>query len=178
MSARTIEAIGTHKLQQVFLSVEDHIAVMTLHNPPVNAASGTVQEEILLLCDYINHEDDIWVCVMHSDLKTFCVGVDIKRFHQSILDQRPGGLLRRCAGPVRPAGSPDLCGSRPLPGRRAVLSRRGGYLHRREGYGFRRSRGQAQRSGRLRPPGTDDSASDSTGYVLLRHLHHRRGPPR
>ena len=85
MGKRVIEEIGAHKLEQVFLSVEDHIAVMTLHNPPVNAASGTVQEEILLLCDYINHDDDIWVCVMHSDLKTFCVGVDIKRFYQSIL---------------------------------------------------------------------------------------------
>ena len=87
MGKRVIEEIGAHKLEQVFLSVEDHIAVMTLHNPPVNAASGTVQEEILLLCDYINHDDDIWVCVMHSDLKTFCVGVDIKRFYQSILDK-------------------------------------------------------------------------------------------
>ena len=84
MGKRVIEEIGAHKLEQVFLSVEDHIAVMTLHNPPVNAASGTVQEEILLLCDYINHDDDIWVCVMHSD---FCVGVDIKRFYQSILDK-------------------------------------------------------------------------------------------
>lgn len=87
MSVRKIEEIGGHKLQQVFLSVEDHIAYMTLHNPPVNAASGTVQEEILKICDYIDHNDDIWVCIMHSDLKTFCVGVDIKRFYQSIVDK-------------------------------------------------------------------------------------------
>ena len=87
MSAKNIETVNGHKLEKVFLSVEDHIAVMTLHNPPVNAADGVVQEEILLLCDYINHEDDIWVCVMHSDIKTFCVGVDIKRFYQSILDK-------------------------------------------------------------------------------------------
>ena len=87
MSAKKIEAVNGHTLQKVFLSVEDHIAVMTLHNPPVNAADGVVQEEILLLCDYINHEDDIWVCIMHSDIKTFCVGVDIKRFYQSILDK-------------------------------------------------------------------------------------------
>ena len=73
MSEKKIEAVNGHTLQKVFLSVEDHIAVMTLHNPPVNAADGVVQEEILLLCDYINHEDDIWVCIMHSDIKTFCV---------------------------------------------------------------------------------------------------------
>ncbi len=82
-----IKKIGDYELKQVFLSIEDHIAIMTLHNPPVNAASGTVQEEIIMLCDYINHNDDIWVCVMHSDIKTFCVGVDIKRFYQSILDK-------------------------------------------------------------------------------------------
>ena len=34
MGKRVIEEIGAHKLEQVFLSVEDHIAVMTLHNPP------------------------------------------------------------------------------------------------------------------------------------------------
>ena len=59
MGKRIIEKIGEHTLEQVFLSVEDHIGIMTLHNPPVNAASGTVQEEILMICDYINHDDDI-----------------------------------------------------------------------------------------------------------------------
>ena len=87
MGKRIIEKIGEHTLEQVFLSVEDHIGIMTLHNPPVNAASGTVQEEILMICDYINHDDDIWVCIMHSDIKTFCVGVDIKRFKKSIDDK-------------------------------------------------------------------------------------------
>ena len=87
MATRTVEMVGEHKLEQVFLTVEDHIGILTLHNPPVNAASGTVQEEIIMLCDYINHDDDIWVCIMHSDLKTFCVGVDIKRFKKSIDDK-------------------------------------------------------------------------------------------
>ena len=87
MSKRAIEKINGHALEQVFLSVEDHIAFITLHNPPVNAISGTVQKELLLICQYVNHDDDIWVCIMHSDLKTFCVGVDINRFYQSILDK-------------------------------------------------------------------------------------------
>lgn len=87
MSERKIQEIQGHKLTQVFLRVEDHIGYITLHNPPVNAASGAVQEDILAICDYINHDDDIWVCIMHSDIKTFCVGVDIHRFYQSILDR-------------------------------------------------------------------------------------------
>lgn len=87
MAERKIQEIQGHKLTQVFLRVEDHIGYITLHNPPVNAASGPVQEDILAICDYINHDDDIWVCIMHSDIKTFCVGVDINRFYQSILDK-------------------------------------------------------------------------------------------
>lgn len=42
MAKIQIEKIGDHQLQQVLLSKEDHIAFITLHNPPVNAASGTV----------------------------------------------------------------------------------------------------------------------------------------
>ena len=87
MSSVEITKIGDYILQQIRLAIEDHIAIMTLHNPPVNAVSGVMQEEILRLCEYINQSDDIWVCILHSDLKTFCVGVDIKRFYQSILDK-------------------------------------------------------------------------------------------
>lgn len=87
MAVRKIESVKDHHLEQVLFKVEDHIGIMTLHNPPVNAASGTVQQEILLLCDYINHDDDIWVCILHSDIKTFCVGVDINRFRQSVIDK-------------------------------------------------------------------------------------------
>lgn len=87
MAKREIKQVANHLLQQVFLTVEDHIAVMTLHNPPVNAVSGIMQEEILLLCDYIDHDDNIWVCVLHSDIKTFCVGVDINRFYKSIQER-------------------------------------------------------------------------------------------
>lgn len=87
MAKREIKQVADHLLQQVFLTVEDHIAVMTLHNPPVNAVSGIMQEEILLLCDYIDHDDNIWVCVLHSDIKTFCVGVDINRFYKSIQER-------------------------------------------------------------------------------------------
>ena len=47
MAKREIKQVANHLLQQVFLTVEDHIAVMTLHNPPVNAVSGIMQEEIL-----------------------------------------------------------------------------------------------------------------------------------
>lgn len=87
MENQVIEFIDGHRLETIRFTIDEHIAIMTLHNPPVNAANGMVQKEILLLCDYINHNNDIWVCIMNSDLKTFCVGVDINRFYQSILDR-------------------------------------------------------------------------------------------
>lgn len=87
MMEKEIKAIGGKTLKQVFLTVQDHIAVVTLNNPPVNAISRVMQEEILKICDYINHDDEIWVCVLHSILKTFSVGVDVKLFYQSILDK-------------------------------------------------------------------------------------------
>lgn len=87
MAARKIEEISGKKLEKVFLEIQDHIGIITLHNPPVNAASAQVQQEILAICDYINHEEDIWVCIMHSDIKTFCVGVDIRLFKQSVVDK-------------------------------------------------------------------------------------------
>lgn len=182
MSEKKIEAVNGHTLQKVFLSVEDHIAVMTLHNPPVNAADGVVQEEILLLCDYINHEDDIWVCIMHSDIKTFCVGVDIKRFYQSILDKDVTNTqevyydgaqalyeLRVpliCAvhghclggGVCYPAGADiSIAVKGTLFGApEAKLSVVGGSAH----------------LARILPP------PDPAGYELLRHFHHRRRTPR
>ena len=105
MSEKKIEAVNGHTLQKVFLSVEDHIAVMTLHNPPVNAADGVVQEEILLLCDYINHEDDIWVCIMHSDIKVSatCVRVPALRSHSESICAVHGHCLG--GGVCYPAGA-------------------------------------------------------------------------
>ncbi len=84
---KEISDIGAHQLTAVKFSLADHIGRITLSNPPVNAANGAVQEELLRLCDYIANHKDIWVCIMDSDLKTFCVGVDVKRFKQSVIDR-------------------------------------------------------------------------------------------
>ena len=87
MALRIVQQAAGKILGKVRLEVEDHVAVITLHNPPVNALDAQTQREILAVCDHINHDDDIWVCVLCSDLKTFCVGVDVKLFRQSILEK-------------------------------------------------------------------------------------------
>ena len=84
MALRIISKAGGKNLAKVRLEVDEHIAVITLHNPPVNALDAQIQQEILAACDHIAHDDDIWVCILCSDLKTFCVGVDVKLFKQSV----------------------------------------------------------------------------------------------
>ena len=87
MALRIVQQAGGKILGKVRLEVEDHVGVITLHNPPVNALDGQTQRELLAVCDHINHDDDIWVCILRSDLKTFCVGVDVKLFRQSVMDK-------------------------------------------------------------------------------------------
>ena len=87
MALRIIEQVGDTTLTKVRLEIEDHIGMITLHNPPVNVADGELQHDMLAVCEHINHDDDIWVCILRSDQKTFCVGVDVNRFKQSVVDR-------------------------------------------------------------------------------------------
>ena len=64
-----------------------------------------MQEEILRIYNYTNHESDFWVCVLHLVLKTFSVGVDIKLFYQSMPNANSEKLLEEIARhtvPIRP----------------------------------------------------------------------------
>lgn len=87
MAVRHIENVGERTLSKALLRVEDHVGIITLNNPKVNAADAVLQRDLLAVCDYINSDDDIWVCILHSNQKTFCVGVDINLFYQSVLDK-------------------------------------------------------------------------------------------
>lgn len=87
MALRIVQQAGGKALGKVRLEVDDHVGIITLHNPPVNALDAQTQHELLAVCDVINHDDDIWVCILRSDLKTFCVGVDVKLFRQSVTDK-------------------------------------------------------------------------------------------
>ncbi len=87
MTVRSVQQAGGRTLGKIRLEVEDHVGTITLHNPPVNALDAQVQRELLAVCEAINHDDDIWVAILRSDLKTFCVGVDVKLFKQSVEDR-------------------------------------------------------------------------------------------
>lgn len=58
--------------------VKDHIALVTIDAPPVNAASFDLLKEIITTFDSFNDRDDVRVAVLTGAGKIFCAGADIK----------------------------------------------------------------------------------------------------
>lgn len=81
------ECFNIDKLEKVKLQVEEHIAFVTLNNPPVNAADAQLEKELIGVFSYINTDDDVWVCVMKAEGKSFCVGVDVNLFKKSVMER-------------------------------------------------------------------------------------------
>src|SRR5690349_16398475 len=98
-------------LTQLKVNVESHIATVTLANPPVNALSRVLNDELTLALDRISELDDIRVVVLTGEGKVFCAGADLKG--RSDVIKGPGDLpahsrrtrecfhaIRECAKPV------------------------------------------------------------------------------
>ena len=98
-------------LTQLKVSVEGHIAPLTMAYPPVNALSRTLNDELTLALDRISELDDIRVVVLTAEGKVFCAGADLKGRADVI--KGPGDLpahsrrtrecfhaIRECAKPV------------------------------------------------------------------------------
>jgi enoyl-CoA hydratase/carnithine racemase len=58
--------------------VEEHIALVTIDNPPVNAHSVQVLDELMWTFDTLSDRDEIRVAVLTGAGKVFCAGADIK----------------------------------------------------------------------------------------------------
>ena len=87
MSVQEIKEIGHHKLQEICLTIENHIAVMKLQPLAAAVALAGLWYEIWLVQNYINQNKDIWMCFLRSDLKTFCSCVDIQQLQQGSSDK-------------------------------------------------------------------------------------------
>ena len=98
-------------LTQLKVNVEQHIATVTLANPPVNALSRVLNDDLTLALDRISELDDIRVVVLTGEGKVFCAGADLKGRADVI--KGPGDLpahsrrtrecfhaIRECAKPV------------------------------------------------------------------------------
>lgn len=60
------------------LDIRDHIAVITLDAPPVNAVSPAFMQEMIRAIDSLNDLDEVRVGVITGAGKVFCAGADIK----------------------------------------------------------------------------------------------------
>ncbi len=98
-------------LTQLKVSIADHIAVLTMDSPPVNALTRTLNDELTLALDRISELDEVRVVVLTGAGKVFCAGADLKGRAENI--KGPGDLpahsrrtrecfhaIRECAKPV------------------------------------------------------------------------------
>ncbi len=65
-------------MHAIELQVRDHVALVTLQRPPVNATNRAMRLELTRLFDAIGDRQDIRAVVLTGAGKTFCAGADIK----------------------------------------------------------------------------------------------------
>lgn len=65
-------------MNQLKVDVADYVAVVTLDNPPVNAQSMPMIEEIIEVFDTFNDRDDVRVVVLTGSGKCFSAGADLR----------------------------------------------------------------------------------------------------
>jgi enoyl-CoA hydratase/carnithine racemase len=58
--------------------VGEHIAVVTMDRPPVNAVNAQVHEELMRVFDALSDREDVRVAILTGAGKVFCAGADIK----------------------------------------------------------------------------------------------------
>jgi len=97
-------------LTQVNVQVDDHVATVTMNNPPVNALSRTLNDELTLALDRISESDEIRAVVLTGAGKVFCAGADLKGRAENI--KAPGDFMahsrrtRECFHAIRECAKP------------------------------------------------------------------------
>ncbi len=91
--------------------IRDHIAVVTMDAPPVNAVNAEFMREMISTFDRFNDLDDVRVVVLTGAGKAFCAGADIKaragkvfeageRWEHNRLAREIGYAIVECKKPV------------------------------------------------------------------------------
>lgn len=96
--------------KSVLLEIQDHVALVTLNRPPVNALNRAMRREIVAIFDEISARDDIRCAVLTGHGSIFCAGADLKDrpdadIHGDFLEhnritRETGNSIRECAKPV------------------------------------------------------------------------------
>lgn len=95
---------------QLDLRIDGHVAVLTLDNPPVNALTRILNDELTAALDAISEIDPIRAVVLTGRGKVFCAGADLKGRADNI--RHPGDLMahsrrtRECFHAIRECAKP------------------------------------------------------------------------
>lgn len=94
----------------VRLEVSDHIALVRLDRPPVNALDRATRAELIATFDEISEREDVRVAVLTGTGKYFCSGADLKDrpdktrpgdfLAHNRATRETGNAIRECAKPV------------------------------------------------------------------------------
>lgn len=94
----------------VTLEVKDHVAVVRLDRPPVNALDRETRKRIIAIFDEISERQDIRVAILTAEGKVFCSGADLKDrpdaeqpgdfLVHNRLTRETGNAIRECVKPV------------------------------------------------------------------------------
>ena len=82
------------ELKKWKMELQDHVATLTIDNPPVNILSSPVMAELEALIDEVNSNNEIKVAVLTGTGSVFIAGADIKEIFR-IGNKKEGEALAR-----------------------------------------------------------------------------------
>ncbi len=97
-------------LTQLDVAIADHVATLTLNNPPVNALSRLLNDELTLALDRISEMEEVRAVVLTGAGKVFCGGADLEGRAEAI--RNPGDMMaharrtRECFHAIRECAKP------------------------------------------------------------------------
>ena len=109
-------------LKEINLSIDGHVAIVTLNSPPVNALSRTMGDELTTVMDRLSEDAAVRAVVLTGAGHVFCAGADLKGRDKVL--RNPGDMpahsrrtrecfhaIRECAKPVIAALNGPALGS-------------------------------------------------------------------
>lgn len=101
-----------HDYTQLRVTLDGHVAVLTLDSPPVNALTRILNDELTHALDVISETPAIRAVVLTGAGKVFCAGADLKGRAENI--KHPGDMMaharrtRECFHAIRECAKPVI----------------------------------------------------------------------
>lgn len=76
-------------LEKFRVTIDAHVATVTMAAPPVNAQDRRFREELIRIFDHLGHNEDVRSIILTGEGRTFCAGADLKE--RAGIAEGPGG---------------------------------------------------------------------------------------